>query len=383
MKIACLGRTALLLPLTTLAQEPFDLTIENAIELKVETEVGFTYDILAGDQLDNLQPLDRPFIGTGEVVSRFLPADEEVQFFRANRTAGAAAELLSGLTAVSTASALVSQDGDQIVVEGLRATADGVDFDDFITARYELDLASQSLRPVSLEFFADLGPTTVIDGTIYPLKDSAGNPTVTVNGTVVPPLDPVSLSIPSEGIEFEVTGLSGQFFGMNLQTSTSLRIIKSKTSETVITETSANQITLDEPFLKDSSLTLRLEPLNGSSTTVNLVHFNGNRMTNPVASGTSFQVTAVANRAYYEKLALDLLAGQRVEISGQFQNNSRFTLVNAAGERVSSQTLLTSSVSNEFFTLGPVPDDGTYLLIYTNAAGTENSGFSGTVEFLN
>ncbi len=357
------------------------VTIEPAVELKIETREGFRYDIEESATLSNFQPSGVSVEGTGETESVFFPVEGK-RFFRAAEIPTEIRKLISGLEIYSLNTARVSSDNGEIEITGARVRSRDYDEDDFATIRYCFDFPSQSFQPKSFEVIENAGPTFLRDESFYPLDDPSGEETVTYAGATVTEGVAASLTIPAAGAEVVINGkarqvINYQFAGSRAHEITIRDGDDSELGSFIYTGTTIHENAF--VMLEDAVRKLHFRPLDGSASTLNFAYADGNRFGTTVAQpGGNISTGNMIFNKDYKRFGITLQAGKRLVISGSYTNGGTFILCKANGERIGGYSRLNGGSDTNV--LEPVPETGDYVLVFLGDA-FETNRFTGSLSY--
>lgn len=360
-------------PSSTVPAEPvpFAAAIAEAVEVHWPSLPNRLYQVRAANSPTSTvwTPVGEPVVGTGAEVRRILRrADALHRFFRVEELPGTVTNWLAGLTELDFRPARLEPQAGGLIAEGLRVNAAGISTDDFVTARFQFDEVTQSLRLLHYEVVPEVG---VFSGRFFardvgtpPVEASADGVTFTTIPihTAVPITGPgivlrtaleighvlsVALADQSREYTLEIINPSGQ------------RILQfSGAPNTPIYSSGI-------PILQPGVYQIRVRPLNAatgtSMQTSVLVANSNNTALRSAAHGSPINVSLRSATHDYAKLSLDLSRGQTVRLPAPHPGIG-FLVLNARSQNLAE----TMGLPLIFET----PDDGRYFLfVYKITAG--------------
>ena len=384
-------KTSLLLlnlPILTanfLHAQTVEVTIEPAVEVKVETREGFRYEI------DESESLSSPFEssgvsleGTGETESALFPADDR-RFFRAREIPTDLKTLIPGLTDFSLSTAQVGSEDNEVGIRGARVTSRDYDGDDFLSILYCFDFTRQSFIPKEFEVIEDLGPTLFRQNEFFPLDDTPGPPSATFAGDSFNPNTRVSLNVDGTGEDVIITTQPKQKISYLLSSNATFRLTISNSDGDEVGETvySAGGGTLENSFdsLEGGVFTLRFQSLNEANFSTDFLYENANRSTvTNLSLATTFSTGTLTYANDYKKYLVTLQKDRELQLSG-FSSGGYTAILSGLNGVALDGTTRVNGGSNSAI-LGPVDEDGDYYLIFLGSPFESNS-FNGTLSYFN
>lgn len=373
----------LTLPASALLAQEVPLTIEPAVEVKIESRSGFQYQIEESSDLSNFTPTGVTLEGNGSEVSALFPVDGN-KFFRAQEIPSDIRTLIPGLSSFTLAGAQVGSEDNEISIVGARVTSNDYDLDDFLAVDYCFDFAKQTFIPKGFEVIEDLGPTLLYENLFYALDDSVGLPAATFLGASLIPTTSSTLNVPAGGASILFTPQKKQYIAYQFRSQTAFKIEFINDENEVIGETtySGTNSIFENRFsaLAGDSLSFRLTSLSGNAFTTQFSFADGNRFgTSPLTIGSSFATGSMETTVDYKKFQINLEADRRISLNGFFTNGGTFLLLDARGGVVDGFNRLNGGSTS--IILGPTPEAGPYFLVFLGSPFQTNA-FSGSISYL-
>jgi len=320
-------------------------------------------------------PAGASVLGTGaEVRKMLLRGDANHRFFQVQALPGTVTNWLAGLSELDLRPARITALDGGILAEGMRATAVGIDSNDFVTGRFQFDYETQCLRLVNYEVVPQVG---VFYDRFF-TRDVPTHPTGQVFGVDFNDYQWVTLT--SSNILINLDLEVGQVLNLGLKDQTveyTLELLDPAGQGLAYSiQAAQTPVYIDGyPILRSGTYQVRIRPRSANPNDIMSCNFffANNNMTPlaSIANGTNLQVSLRANTHDYAKYSMNLTQGQIVRLP-QPSPGIGLLILNARSQKLTNQKGLPLIFA--------APADGTYyLFVYKIVAGDVAQNYNGTM----
>lgn len=355
------------------------LSVAPAVEVSWPSLPNRLYQVWASDSLTTpvWTEAGAPVVGTGAEIRRMLlRGDASHRFFRVQELEGTVTNWLAGLTELDLRPAKLTAQAGGLLAEGVRVTAAGISLDDLVTARFQFDLESQSLRLVQYQVVPQIG---VFNDRFF-ARNVPLHPVGRTNGVAITPFANHSLFGTNITVDLDLE--IGQVLNFALWDQTleySAELLDPDGQRQWFSIGAANNAIVADgfPILRSGTYQIRIRPRSthpGAAMSCKFFFANNNPVNlQSAAHGATLQATLRDSTHDYAKYSMTLAQGQIVRLQPAVGTAGvGFVILNARSQKLVDLKQLPL--------IFEAPASGTYyLFIYKITAAAGPLNYSGTL----
>lgn len=364
--------TLLVSSLLASAQSNVPVNIERAVGLTWLSQADRQYQVESSPDL-KLWSAEGPILrGRSEQQTAFLPAVSPHTFYRVREISGIPQVWFPGLQELQTGSADVTAAGSTLDFTNLRLKADGIAFDDSVSAQFVFDPTNQTFRLNRYSVAQGVGVATGH----YFAKDNPAALTFQSGATTLLEDNNYNVQIPAAGLKIHARLSTGRavvlwFDDISAPVYQVVTRPERPETETILPKSSA--AIYSEPIAAsvEGDYQIELRPVDGTPATCRMSFHDANRNTLQTAGNGKYISVALTKLFEYHKFRVVLTADQVLSVSKPADNSIRLTLIDDRSAKAGTFTGLPLNFR--------APRDGSYYLFIDHQRGNTDSGYNGTV----